>query len=231
MNQITALITKPVPLYAAIIGVVGGVAGAYFIIERKLGKEFDQRLSDELVGLRVYYGAEKEYSSPEAAVEALYADKDPDQLEIVVEDLGYNRESETDLREVVKNVFTDAADDMGDFDAEAEMAAREAGLPYVLLHDEFFESDLDGISLEFYEGDNVLADDKGQPITDVDNVIGEDSLLKFGHGSRDPNVVYVHNPELDTNFEIVRNNGRFDEIVLGLKHSEPTFRRMRDRDL
>jgi hypothetical protein len=213
--KIMDIVAKPIPLYAAVIGVAATTAGSYFFLQYRMGKEFDARLLQELDGVRLYYGTAKPYATPAEAVEALQPELDG-QLEIETEN--YKSQSEEPkLKEVVRNVFTDA-DDMGDFDPEVEMAAREAGFPHVLLHDEFYESDLNAITLEYYEGDGVLADDKGQPILDVDALIGADSLQKFGHGSRDQHTVYVHNPDLDVNFEIVRNDGRFDEIVLGLKH-------------
>lgn len=227
MNAIVSFVTKPIPLYAAALGAVSGAVGAYFFLDWKLGREFDERLQAEMDGIRIYYGTPKP-ASPEDLVAARYPEID-NQLDLI-QALKYDTPPNDNMTEVAKNVFTDA-EDLNGFDAEAEAENRDMGQPYVMLHDEFYESDLVAVTLEYYDGDGVLADDKGKPIEDVDNLIGHDNLLKFGQGSRDKNIVYVCNPELDCIFEVVRNDGRFDEIVLGLKHSDPSrLRRMRPEE-
>jgi len=57
-----------------------------------------------------------------------------------------------------------------------------------------------------------LCDSHDKPIYNHSEVVGE---LLFGHGSNDPNVVYIRNPKLEAEYEILRDEGSYEEIVLG----------------
>ena len=66
---------------------------------------------------------------------------------------------------------------------------------------------------------------------DFHNVVGD---LRFGHGSNDPNVVYIRNDRLKAEYEVLLNSGSYQEEILGqkfekeakdeLKHSTYKFR-------
>lgn len=99
------------------------------------------------------------------------------------------------------------------WDYEAELPNRSPDFPYIIGFDEF-EIGEEGFSqstLTYYEKDDILTDDKDVPIYDR-RIVGE---LKFGHGSNDPNIVYIRNTSLQSEFEILRDSGSFQEIVLG----------------
>ncbi len=77
------------------------------------------------------------------------------------------------------------------------------------------------VSLTYFDGDDVLVDDRDQPVPDPDDSIGEDHLGRFGVGSKDNNIVYVRNDRLELDFEILRSNGKYAQEVLGfIEHSE-----------
>lgn len=131
----------------------------------------------------------------------------------------------------VRNVFGDG-DDTWDYELEQSNRTKEA--PYIIHVDEFVACELDyeQSTLSWYEGDEILTDSQDIPIHRPENVVGE---LRFGHGSQDPNVVYVRNEELQAEYEILRNNGSYETIVLGnevereyeqtdLKHSRSPLR-------
>lgn len=118
------------------------------------------------------------------------------------------------------------------FDYDAELILREAHpeKPYVISHDEFYdnEKDYEQTHLTYWQGDNVLADERDQPIPDEEGTVGEDNLTRFGHGSKDANIVFVRNDQIEVDFEITRSFGKFAEEVMGfdagddkeaLKHS------------
>lgn len=102
------------------------------------------------------------------------------------------------------------------WDQEKENAARERhqGRPYIISVDEFQENELDLAqqTITFYEGDRVLVDQEDVPIYNYGNVVGE---LLFGHGSQDPNIVYVRNPRGKIEYEILRDHGSYAIVVLG----------------
>lgn len=100
------------------------------------------------------------------------------------------------------------------WDYTIEMALRTPDAPYVVHRDEYF-SDTNGlecISLTYYEGDNILVTDDNRPIDNYLDVVGE---LKFGHGSNDPNVVYIRNEKRNGQYEVLRHPGHFAVEVMG----------------
>lgn len=132
---------------------------------------------------------------------------------------------------VVRNVF--AASDVG-WDYTEEVKGRNAEEPYVLHKDEFYEGEFEysQVTLTYYKGDNIMADEDDTPVYNFEQVVGD---LKFGHGSGDPKVFYVRNPKLRCEYEVLLHEGLFSVEVLGLeiednaraqdlKHSLPRFR-------
>jgi hypothetical protein len=125
-------------------------------------------------------------------------------------------------------------DDSWNYEEEQENRTPDA--PYVIHRDEFFnrETGYHQNTLQWYVGDKILCDENDVPIYAPEKVVGQ---LRFGHGSGDPNVVYVRNEKLSAEYEIVRNEGLYQIEVLGieveeqadaddLKHSQ-TIRRFR----
>ncbi len=87
-----------------------------------------------------------------------------------------------------------------------EMAENK---PYVISPDEFGEfEDYDTISLTYY-ADQVLVDDGGDKIEDVDDVVGMESLTHFGEYEDDS--VFVRNDRLKCDYEILMDERTYSE--------------------
>ena len=81
--------------------------------------------------------------------------------------------------------------------------------PYVISPDEFGEfEDYDTISLTYY-ADQVLVDDGGDKIEDVDDVVGMESLTHFGEYEDDS--VFVRNDRLRCDYEILMDERTYSE--------------------
>ena len=57
-------------------------------------------------------------------------------------------------------------------------------------------------------------------IDDINGTVGQDNMKRFGHGCDDPNVVFIRNEKLATDFEVLRHNGSYAEEVLGLVETD-----------
>lgn len=117
-------------------------------------------------------------------------------------------------RGVVVSVFGEGAGDEWDYKSEIE--ARDKTRPYVIHVDEYQGDEMGWDSqstLTWYEKDSVLTDSHDHPIHNPNEVVG--LPLSFGHGSNDPNVVYVRNERLQAEYEILRDSGSYQEVVLG----------------
>lgn len=138
-----------------------------------------------------------------------------------------------EITETTSNIFVDGRN-LEEFDYAAEVDRRDPDYPYVITHDEFMENEngWEQNTLTYYNGDDILTDEKDVPVPDVEAVVGSDALTKFGHGSRDRNVVYVRNEKLESDYEITLSMGEFSKEVAGfgeLRHSAP-IRRFRRGD-
>lgn len=111
------------------------------------------------------------------------------------------------------SVFSDSESD-DDWDYNEEIANRSQDVPYVIHHNEFDDDD-QGYSrstLTYYEGDDILTDEHDVPVHNHLRIVG---LLRFGHGSDDPNVVYIRNDRLAAEYEILRDSGYYQVEILG----------------
>lgn len=123
------------------------------------------------------------------------------------------QEQETEVEIVTQSVF---ANDDEDWNYEEEVKNRTEDEPYILHKDEFWaeEKDYSQSTLTFYEGDRIMVDEENVPVYNHEQVTGP---LKFGHGSGDPNVVYIRNDKRHAEYEVLRDTGLYSSEVLGLE--------------
>lgn len=122
--------------------------------------------------------------------------------------------------ENITNIFTDAPVDHWNYATEARN--RRPDVPYIIHFDEFQqnEPEHEQVTYTYYEVDDILADERDTTIDDMDATIGLGNLGKWGHGSNDPNVVYVRNEKIKTDFEILRDRGSYEATSSGsIRHS------------
>lgn len=95
-------------------------------------------------------------------------------------------------------------------------ASRDTTKPYPITPGEFSEEhdDWQKLTLVYFEGDEVLVDDKEIPIREVLNTLGPQGL-KFGLASEDEHIVYIRNEHLEIDFEVTRDRRSYTEVVLG----------------
>jgi hypothetical protein len=123
--------------------------------------------------------------------------------------------------ELVKSIFPAEDERPGEWNQEAEDAARQQfpGRPYIISYEEFADNSFgfNQQTLTFYEGDETLADQNDVPIYNPGENVG---IMLFGKGSGDPNIVYVRNKKMKVEYEIIRDTGHFAQERLGLEYEE-----------
>lgn len=137
--------------------------------------------------------------------------------------------------EIVQNVFeSDDPDRYFNMEEELEKRRKKPDQAFVITLDEFNENedDLEQTTLTYFEGDEVLVDERDEVIPDEDSIVGPEALLRFGHGSNDRNVVYVRNNRIKMLFEVLKSEGKYAEEVMGfIEHAEkPGLRKFRNYD-
>jgi hypothetical protein len=188
---------------ALLSGLIG--AGISFMVTRHvLVERYEKQFSEDLSTAREFYRAKSvdpvTEGEEEIPVEA------PTNLENILEDLGY-------IEEAAANV---------EFDFDSERTNRTKDRPYILHVSEFHDDDdYDKSTLTYFAEDDVLIDSGESPIPNSENIVGDDNLQRFGHGSEDKRTLYVRNELLEMDFEITLSNGSYAKDVLGfIEHSE-----------
>lgn len=108
-------------------------------------------------------------------------------------------------------------------------------LPHVISQEEYYNSEKDGVyefsSLTYYEADDTLVDEQDKMIDSISDLIG-DGLEHFGDQSNDKDMVYIRNDMYGSMYEVFRNHGYYQEIVLGLTVDDPKpgLKKMREYD-
>lgn len=238
-EQIVSLLkTKKVMVgLASAFSALAGAAAGYTVAQKRLEKAYEEIVKQEVEAAKEFYGklykTDEKYATPEAAVEARLGDEAVKALrkyvageEVVesIEDLELDDgaievvKTTVTRKEVTRNVFTDARIDEDDdgFDYEREVAMRDSSKPYIISHDEFMENtpEFTQVNITYYEGDDTMADQTDKHIDSWEDSISSDNL-KFGHGSKDPNIVYIRNEPLELDFEVVHSDGSYAKEVLG----------------
>jgi hypothetical protein len=97
---------------------------------------------------------------------------------------------------------------VSNFEEKGEPVAMNR--PYVISPDEYDENGYETISLTYY-ADKILADDMDEVIEDVDEVVGYDSLNRFGEYEED--CVFVRNDERRVDYEICLDTRNYSDVA------------------
>lgn len=245
------------------VGVVLGFQIASKRVSKKWQEEADRQIEDvknhyaavqdkpSLADLASAYSDEEVEADLREAVDILEKqdyvsyDKVPVTTEApasVIEDITITQaivEAASADRDVIRNIFeSDNPETYFDFEEELKRREEKPDQPFVITKEEFDnnETDYEQSALTYYDGDDVLCDPNDKPVDDIEMVMGHANVTRFGHGSGDPNVVYIRNNHLTLDFEVTFSEGKFAREVLGFEdgelqhsHRRPQ-RRFRDSD-
>lgn len=228
-------------------GAVVGAGICYLVVNKRLRTKYDAIADEEIAGMKRHY--DKKLRSLEIQSEKKTIDE-------VAQDLGYATEGdgkvayhrvgsepdkasdtitpEPELKNVFENDDDPEVEMTESWNMEKEIASRSAAEPYVIHRDEYNEGvtgdvPFDQYTLTYFEGDDVLCREDDQIIADQDEVVGLGNLAKFGHGSGDPNVVYIRNEKLKVDIEVTHSDGKYAQEVAGFTEDELQHSSMRRR--
>ena len=257
--MIDILKDKSVQVGLLVVGASAASAGLSHILTKKsLETKYARMAQEDIDTMKQHYkllykdGEKSPYS--EVVEEESEEDTDVVTMNEIVETLEYDNVQYDDISETTTeveveieveetptdepwpfektNVFQHSSTyGQEDFDYEEEVKKRTPDAPYIITKDEFMnnETSFQQITVTYFNGDDVLADDKDQMINDKERTVGETNLDKMGYGSDDPNVLYVRNDRMEIEFEILNSDGKYSEEVCGfIEHSDkPRLRKFR----
>lgn len=182
---------------STIMAFIAGAAIGSFAAWQTLKRRYEQIAQDEIDSVRKYYANKqpKKYDGPNDSEEA--------EKSVLAE--------KPDVAEYAKKLSQEGYTNYGTQKKESKESEAKGDRPYVISPDEFGElDDYTKISLFFYE-DQVLADEMDEPVDNVEEIVGFDSLSRFGEYEDDS--VFVRNDARKCDYEILRSLRRYSEVI------------------
>ena len=181
-------------------GAVGFAAGWYFSKRRA-----EARADEEIDSVKQYYM--QKHLEETKKMEEINNKIDEKILEV--------EEEYRNTDKIAENVKYHKIGDDEQVLAEKEIPEEEEPTkPYLITEDEFLNgrNEYDKISLTYYTYDDTLADDCDEMI-DVEETISTDIYNQVADADGD---IYVRNPELETDFEVMKVEASFRERYGGI---------------
>lgn len=163
------------------LGAAVGATAAWMFLKNK----YEQQAREEIEAVREYYS---------------------NKTEKVVEE---NEDDSNTEPEEVEEYYALAQEYSGSDEKGGSEDMRKK--PYVISPDEYGElEDYDVESLVYY-ADGVLADNNNEPIDNIANLVGTESLTHFGEYEDDS--VFVRNDRLKCDYEILKDYQKYSDVI------------------
>lgn len=192
-------------IYIFLIGVVSGVVPAWYITKKK----YERVAQEEIDSVKEEFRKKtdklcKKYDSEH--VEKGDKPETADHKTVVDgEILAYKRDtSRVDYTRFSKDPPEEVIVEVGSPNMPPEAK------PYIIPPEDFGFEDYEPITLTYYK-DGVLTDEDDEPVENPDDIVGSDYDSHFGEFDHD--VVYVRNERMKCDYEILRDERRYGEIV------------------
>jgi hypothetical protein len=218
------------------IGIALGFAVGFRIAEKRVKTKYNKIAVDEISRMREHYIQKTVAAQPKPPVDQIiiveernengFTEAEQQAIDEVNAKYPPDEEEETIVVEEATQVNVFQADE--EWNYKYEIAHRTKHTPYIIHLDEFKENapEHDQTTYTYYEMDDVLSDSRDTTVNDIDGVIGLGNLGRWGHGSEDPEVVYIRNERLQLDVEVVRDRGSFSDTIHGtIRHSAEVRRR------
>lgn len=195
-------------------------------------QELTEELETALRRLNVIQGIEQ-ISFPEDPTEVeleagVGTDQDPS--EEISDDEPYDEkvyeERRSNLQRIINNYNGNPAAQEEFQEMLKTSDLNEFAPPFVISREDFAWSEegdeYDKTTLTYYQRERILLDEDDEVVPDPNTLVGWKSLSQFGGESGDPDVVYIRNRRVQTDFEVVREteNPPPAHILLGMDKTE-----------
>lgn len=121
--------------------------------------------------------------------------------------------STSELKTELESVrYSSVVSELGYGNSDEDKDYEEDPSVYVISPDEYGDKDYEEVSLTYYD-DEILAYDNDVVVNNIDELIGLDSLDRFGE--YEDNMLHVRNDILKKDFEIYLDTRNFADVVFG----------------
>lgn len=191
---------------AFLLGAAAGAAGAWYILK----EHYAQIAQEEIDSVKETFG--KLYDADKNSTEKTEDIPDEEDPEPSIAE---NQEMQQKAKKMITTL------DYTSYSVKPEIDTTEehpSDKPYVITPDEFGEfEDYETISLTFY-ADQIVCDDNNEPLENLNDVIGFESLNHFGEYEDDS--VYVRNDRLKCDYEILLDMRKYEDVLKTMPHQK-----------
>ena len=200
-------------------GIVGGITVWYY-----LKKKYETIAEQEIAEVRDFYTNKCDFLENRVN-EAEKMASEPAELKLHSEISGeiirhgrvdytrFNKVEPVDIEHPVDSDEDEAMDEneAAGFIFEKEHKEELKQKPKIIRVEQFGERrEYETQTLEYYVEDNVLCDEEGDAIEDVERCVG-DALEKYGFKDNDEQSLYVRNPSYGVDYVIVKVFGSYQD--------------------
>jgi hypothetical protein len=163
----------------------------------------------EYPGIDYRHPYEKDPKEEEAAVVTFASERDGSGEPDVVDEVATAR-AKANLKNIIEKYTSESTSvEQTVLHADGQSMPYDNTPPFVISRDIFaYDEDegdnYDKLTVTYYPEHRILLDDGDELVDDVDMTIGWRSLAQFGGESGDPDVVFVRNRRMMTDFEVIR---------------------------
>lgn len=191
---------------AFLLGAAAGAAGAWYILKERYAQIAQEEIDSVKETFGKLYDADKNSTEK---TEDIPDEEDPEPS------IAENQEMQQKAKKMITTL------DYTSYSVKPEIDTTEehpSDKPYVITPDEFGEfEDYETISLTFY-ADQIVCDDNNEPLENLNDVIGFESLNHFGEYEDDS--VYVRNDRLKCDYEILLDMRKYEDVLKTMPHQK-----------
>jgi hypothetical protein len=215
------------------LSVAAGMTVGYFVAKKDLETRYAELASTEIAEAKLHYSRlykRDAFESPAKAVEVLIPAGDDEKVNAAADALLAYKGEDGEPPQVSQQDVGEALYDQIDEAVEEEQSGTvirnvfqqalsvDENVPHMIDEEEFLanETGFTQTALTWFQGDEVLCDEKDEPIQEIDLTVGRQNLKRFEALSEDQHTIYVRNSKLAMEFEINRSTGKYAEEILGL---------------
>ena len=102
------------------------------------------------------------------------------------------------------------------------LAQRTETAPFLISVEEYFDEKphFQKLSVTYFAGDNIVCYEDDTIMLDPEESFGVINLSRFGIKSDSEHIVYVRNPRIDVDYEIVKDEGKYADLIAHLQGND-----------
>lgn len=204
-------------------GVAVGGAGTYWAVTSHTKQKYERLLEEEVGQVKDHYRIihkKDSYASPDDLL-AERKEKEAALEEYKMNVSAYEIETERKVTGPATNhseLESRSVFDYSQLGKTEDKTVVDQSSAYAVTYEEFDgeNEEYTKTTLTYFKGDDTVADEVDDIIQDVEATLGSEGLTSFGKLDPDnPDVAYIRNDRLRTDYEVILEERSFREVVVG----------------